>query len=94
MKLNNMPVKNKVGLLSIFSASYQCELHAGVSSMATIIGSYITLISYCLAFLFHQYLEHEVESFLPSPKFKFLSSISIEGMRTVFLIYFFFIKKF
>ena len=38
MKHNNMPVKNKVGLLSFFSASYQCELNAGVSSMATIIG--------------------------------------------------------
>lgn len=34
-----MPVKNKVGLLSFFSASYQCELNAGLSSMATIIGS-------------------------------------------------------
>ena len=39
MKHNNMPVKNKVGLLSFFSASYQCELNPGDSSMATIIGS-------------------------------------------------------
>ena len=34
-----MPVKNKVGLLSFFNVSYQCELNAGVFSMATIIGS-------------------------------------------------------
>ena len=34
MKHNNMPVKNKVGLLSFFSASYQCEHNDGVSSMA------------------------------------------------------------
>ena len=39
MKHNNMPVKNKVGLSSFFSASYKCELNAGISSMATIIGS-------------------------------------------------------
>ena len=34
-----MPVKNKVGLLSFFSVSYQCELNAGVFSIATIIRS-------------------------------------------------------
>ena len=39
MKYNNMPVKNKVGLLSFISGFYQCVLNAGVSSMATIIGS-------------------------------------------------------
>ena len=39
MKHNNMLVKSKDGLLSFFSASYQCELNAGVCSMATIIGS-------------------------------------------------------
>ena len=34
-----MPVKNKVGLLSFFNVSDQCELNAGIFSMATIIGS-------------------------------------------------------
>ena len=34
-----MQVKNKVGLSSLFSVSYQCKLNAGVLSMATIIGS-------------------------------------------------------
>ena len=34
-----MPVQSKVGLLSFFSVSYQCELNVGAFSMVTIIGS-------------------------------------------------------